>query len=147
MACVNILNVIGSSRSLWHSTVSWCAETTIWAMEKPVGKRESTDTLVKRMGGLYVHLCILHTMNLLARKRYPGLPLILLLGHSMGSFFARWFAAEYPDGMDALIISGTGGPNPLVNVGIHLSDWISSVKGKQVSLHRNWLTNWLSEPI
>ena len=70
----------------------------------------------------------LHTMNLLARKRYPDLPLILL-GHSMGSFFARWFAAEYPDGMDALIISGTGGPNPLVNVGIRLSGWISSVKG------------------
>ena len=27
----------------------------------------------------------LHTMNLLARKKYPDLPLILL-GHSMGSF-------------------------------------------------------------
>lgn len=87
-----------------------------------------TDGYFGPKDGRYDVLRDLHTMNLLARKRYPDLPLILL-GHSMGSFFARWFAAEYSEGMDALIISGTGGPNPLVNVGIRLSSWISSVKG------------------
>ena len=89
---------------------------------------EGIDGYFGEKDGRFYVLRDLHTMNLLARKRYPDLPLILL-GHSMGSFFARWFAAEYPDGMDALTISGTGGPNPLVNVGIRLSGWISSVKG------------------
>lgn len=89
---------------------------------------EGIDGYFGEKDGRFYVLRDLHTMNLLARKKYPDLPLILL-GHSMGSFFARWFAAEYPDAMDALIISGTGGPNPLVNVGISISGWISSVKG------------------
>ena len=89
---------------------------------------EGIDGYFGEKDGRFYVLRDLHTMNLLARKKYPDLPLILL-GHSMGSFFARWFAAEYPDAMDALIISGTGGPNPLVNAGIGISGWISSVKG------------------
>lgn len=37
----------------------------------------------------------------------PGLPRVLL-GHSMGSFLAREYALRYPDGLDALVLSGTG---------------------------------------
>ena len=58
----------------------------------------------------------LHTMNALAREKWPGLQLILL-GHSMGSFFGRWFAEKYPDALDALVISGTGGPGALMKIG------------------------------
>ena len=39
----------------------------------------------------------LDTMNRLARSKYPGCKLILF-GHSMGSFFARWYAAEKSGG-------------------------------------------------
>lgn len=45
-------------------------------------------------------------MDFLA-ARAPGAPRILL-GHSMGSFLAREYAITYPDGLDALVLSGTG---------------------------------------
>lgn len=40
-------------------------------------------------------------------SRWPGVPRVLL-GHSMGSFLAREYALRYPDGLDALVLSGTG---------------------------------------
>lgn len=72
----------------------------------------------------------LHRMNSLASKRYPGLP-IIMLGHSMGSFFARLYAATYPETLQGLIISGTGGPNPLGGIGLFLTRIISKIKGSQ----------------
>lgn len=47
----------------------------------------------------------LHTMNSLLHERFPGLP-IILYGHSMGSFYARWYAEKWPESITALIISG-----------------------------------------
>ncbi|MEG0911330.1 MAG: alpha/beta fold hydrolase [Ruthenibacterium sp.] len=72
----------------------------------------------------------LHRMNSLVCKDYPGLPLILL-GHSMGSFFARLYAATYPETLQGLILSGTGGPNPLGKIGVFLTGLIEKVKGGQ----------------
>lgn len=40
-------------------------------------------------------------------EEYPDLPRILL-GHSMGSFFARTYINTFPDDFDAAIIMGTG---------------------------------------
>lgn len=40
-------------------------------------------------------------------ETYPNVPFILL-GHSMGSFVARGYAIQYPDGLDALVLSSTG---------------------------------------
>ena len=54
----------------------------------------------------------LHTMNGLLHERFPGLP-IILYGHSMGSFYARWYAEKWPESIAALIISGTAGPSVL----------------------------------
>ena len=70
----------------------------------------------------------LKQMNDLVRQKYPGLPLVFL-GHSMGSFYARWFAAEYPEAIDALIISGTGGPNPAAGAGIALTSLLAKTAG------------------
>ena len=54
-------------------------------------------------------LADLKTMNDKLHQRFPGLP-VVLYGHSMGSFFARWYAELWPDTIDALILSGTGAP-------------------------------------
>lgn len=89
---------------------------------------EAADGFFAKKGGRFYVLRDLKTMNTLARRRWPGLPLILL-GHSMGSFFARWFAETYPDALDALIISGTGGPNPAAGAGLALTAAISKLRG------------------
>ncbi len=41
------------------------------------------------------------------RKEYPGKP-FYLLGHSMGSFISRCLIAESPEGIDKVILSGSG---------------------------------------
>jgi len=48
-----------------------------------------------------------HTLRQRTEKHYPGLPYILL-GHSMGSFVARCYVQQYAQGMNGLILSGTG---------------------------------------
>ena len=48
----------------------------------------------------------LHTMNGLLHERFPDTP-IILYGHSMGSFYARWYAEKWPESITALVISGT----------------------------------------
>ncbi len=70
----------------------------------------------------------LRTMNQLIRKEYPGLP-VVLLGHSMGSFAARIYAERYSRELDALILSGTGGRNPAVPIGIQMAKAVAAAKG------------------
>ena len=57
----------------------------------------------------------LRTLRATVKDRFPGVPHILM-GHSMGSFMARTYASRYPDDMDALIISGTAGRNPVLGI-------------------------------
>ena len=52
--------------------------------------------------------------NLLKMKlqaEYPGLP-VFVFGHSMGSFITRKFIAECPDGIEKVILSGSGDFTP-----------------------------------
>ena len=53
-----------------------------------------------------------------------------LMGHSMGSFVAR-LAAETCVRPDALIIMGTGGPNPAAGVGLALIGGIKATRGER----------------
>lgn len=62
------------------------------------------------------------------RKDYPGLKHILM-GHSMGSFIVRNTVVTHPDACDALIIMGTGGPNPISGIGIALTVIIQKLFG------------------
>lgn len=89
-----------------------------------------TDGYFAERDGRKLVLQDLHTMNALAHQAYPELPLVLF-GHSMGSFFARQYAADWPDTIDALIICGTGGPNPMGGVGLFLTSLIGAVRGKK----------------
>ena len=62
------------------------------------------------------------------RREYgQGLPYVLM-GHSMGSFIARLAAVESVK-PDALILMGTGGPNPATRVGLAVINAVKACKG------------------
>ncbi len=70
---------------------------------------------------------------------YPDKPLYLM-GHSMGSFIARLAAKRYNGRYSALIICGTGGPNPLSLAGLAICKIQSVVLGKHhISPFCEWL--------
>lgn len=50
----------------------------------------------------------LHRMLIQIKRWFPGLP-VFLLGHSMGSFIARDYAAQYSGEVSGLILSGMVG--------------------------------------
>lgn len=69
-----------------------------------------------------------HTLTMMMKERYPGKP-YFLLGHSMGSFIARCCLAQFGADYDGAIISGTGGPNPMVKVGLTTASLLCKTKG------------------
>lgn len=76
-----------------------------------------------------------------ARAEHPGVPLVLF-GHSMGSFLSRAYAVEHGSGIDALILSGTGGdPGALGLVGKQVASLQALLRGKR---HRSGLMDKLS---
>ena len=79
-------------------------------------------------GGVDLVIGDMHTMNKYLRDTFPTLPLIVM-GHSMGSFITRLYVEKHPHSMQGAIIHGTGGPNPLVNMGIALSNAVKLFKG------------------
>ena len=62
------------------------------------------------------------------RKDYPDLKHVLM-GHSMGSFITRNTVVMHPDACDALILMGTGGPNPISGIGLALTTIIRKIFG------------------
>ncbi len=70
------------------------------------------------------------TLKCIMRKRYRSLPYILL-GHSMGSFIARQYVIDYPDGVDALVICGTNGGDQPIGAGIALTSLLSKLRGER----------------
>ena len=81
----------------------------------------------------YIHvLSDLATTAGRVRKSFPQLKLFLL-GHSMGSFYARAFAAKYPYLVDGIIISGTGGPNPMEAAGKALINLLMKFEGEKAT--------------
>lgn len=79
--------------------------------------------------GNRVVLTDLHRLTTLTKEAYPGIP-YFLLGHSMGSFYARQYLCEYGEELDGAIIMGTGfQPKLLVSAGILITRFLALFKG------------------
>lgn len=71
----------------------------------------------------------IHRLTVVAKKFYPGLP-CFLMGHSMGSFFARRYMTLYGQEPDGVILMGTGWvPGALAAMGWGLSGLICRLAG------------------
>lgn len=74
-------------------------------------------------------LADVHRLTQLTKESYPGLP-YFLLGHSMGSFYARQYLCQHGEELDGAIIMGTGcQPRMLVRAGKLLTTLVAAVKG------------------
>jgi alpha-beta hydrolase superfamily lysophospholipase len=83
----------------------------------------------------------LHAVTDKAREEQPGLP-VFLLGHSMGSFISRGYAAQYGSELAGLVLSGTaGGAGALGKVGIFLAATQARLRGHS---HTSGLMNTLT---
>ncbi len=69
-----------------------------------------------------------YKLTCLMKEKYPNLP-YFVLGHSMGSFIIRCYISDYGDKIDGVIISGTGGPNQFIDLGIKFTNMIIKAKG------------------
>ncbi|MCR4674635.1 MAG: lysophospholipase [Lachnospiraceae bacterium] len=74
-----------------------------------------------------------YQLTKIAKESYPDLP-YYIFGHSMGSFITRDYLTEYGDGIDGVIICGTGRPFPdAVNVKNKIQKAVDEGKGDEVS--------------
>lgn len=72
----------------------------------------------------------MHQVAVWFRAKYPGKKLTLV-GHSMGSLAARAYAAKYGREIDALVLSGSPGLNPMVKAGLMLTQVLTVVHGSR----------------
>lgn len=71
----------------------------------------------------------LYELTKLTKKKYPNVP-YFLLGHSMGSFYARQYICEHGDELKGAIIMGTGHqPLPVVKAGMQACKLFALGKG------------------
>lgn len=79
--------------------------------------------------GYKIVLKDIHTLTTIAKEKYPNIP-YFLLGHSMGSFFCRYYLCEYPNELTAAIVMGTGQQtSATLKAGKVLCKSIAAVKG------------------
>ena len=83
----------------------------------------------------------LHAVADRAREEQPGLP-VFLLGHSMGSFLSRAYAAQYGSELAGLVLTGTaGGSGALGTVGVLVASTQARLRGHT---HTSGLMNTLT---
>lgn len=77
--------------------------------------------------------CLVNDLKFLSdmiKDKYPYVP-FFILGHSMGSFLLRAYISKYGSDLTGIIISGTGGINPLAGFGEFLTTKMSKIKGSR----------------
>lgn len=95
---------------------------------KSINSRDELGYFAKEDGNHAV-LYDLYQLTQITKEKYPGIP-YFLLGHSMGSFYARQYLCEFGHELDGAIIMGTGcQPLALVQAGRLLTSLISLFKG------------------
>ncbi|MBQ8604787.1 MAG: alpha/beta fold hydrolase [Oscillospiraceae bacterium] len=111
-------------------------------MHDHIGHKHSVDSddqlgyFAKEEGYKCILADLYHTA-LMAKEENPGKK-YFLLGHSMGSFYARVFASQYTDIIDGVLISGTGGPNKAAAMGGKIVRLLIKLKGDR---HRSEFVN------
>lgn len=71
----------------------------------------------------------MHILTTLTKKEYPDVP-YFLLGHSMGSFFARLYLIKFGQELNGCIVMGTGQQSPAtIQAGKVLCKMIAANKG------------------
>ena len=70
-----------------------------------------------------------HQITLYIKKRFPGLP-VVLLGHSMGSMVVRCYTRKYDEDIDGLIVCGSPSRNSMARLGRLLVALIRKFKGE-----------------
>ena len=95
---------------------------------KSINSKEDLGYFAKENGNKSV-LYDLYQLTQITKEHYPDVP-YFLLGHSMGSFYARQYLAEFGNELQGAIIMGTGcQPLALVQAGRLLTVLISLFKG------------------
>ncbi|HOY33019.1 MAG TPA: lysophospholipase [Bacteroidales bacterium] len=73
----------------------------------------------------------MHLLNYHIRQTYNGLP-VVMLGHSMGSFYTRAYLNKYPETISGIILSGTAWhPAVLLNFGLLVAKMQSFFAGEK----------------
>ncbi len=93
-----------------------------------IGSKEDYGYFAAKDGNMAV-LRDLYRLTQIVKQRYPDKP-YFLLGHSMGSFYARQYLCEFGEELDGAIISGTGYQRRiLVKLGRMLTLVLAAFKG------------------
>ena len=95
---------------------------------KSINSKEDLGYFSKENGNKTL-LYDIYQLTQITKETYPNHP-YFLLGHSMGSFYARQYLCEFGQELDGAIIMGTGNqPKLLLNLGCLLIKMIALFKG------------------
>jgi len=90
-------------------------------------------------GGWHAVVSDTHAVNCRLRELHSGMPLVLL-GHSMGSYIAQFYAMQYTGNLDALILSASTMaarvPLSLAYACAKVESWRLGVRGKSTLLNK-----------
>lgn len=97
---------------------------------KTAASKEELGYFAKKDGDKHV-IADMYRITCAGRERWPGVPLVIM-GHSMGSFFTRKYLTRYSRKVDGAIIMGTGFMGlPLVAFGKLVAGAICRVRGSR----------------
>ena len=94
-------------------------------------KRDEDVGIFSEHDGWSCVLADVHQLNGIIRAEHPGVP-VVVMGHSMGSYFVQHLLFAHPEDADAAIMSGTSGKPPAIaKVGIYVAKLERARLGKR----------------